>query len=124
MRAVLEGVAISLGEIVVLLRGAGLQVEELRLTAGGAASSFWRGLIAAAAKLPVRRIGHNEGGAVGAAILAAAGVQGGDPADLAASWQQPSTPEAPDSATAERLGALTVQTRAARNALRGVHTGS
>lgn len=121
MRAVLEGVAIALGEVGVLLRGAGLQVEELRLTAGGAASPFWRALIAAASNLPVRRIGHDEGGAVGAALLAAAGVQRTDPAALATSWEQPSTLESPDAGTAERLAALTVSTRAARNALRGVH---
>ena len=96
-RAVLEGVALSIAEVVRQMRGAGVPVSELRLTSGGAASSFWRGLIAAAADLPVVHAGDAEGPARGAAMLAARGTgrHGATLADLAERWVRPGPAEDP-----------------------------
>lgn len=120
-RAVMEGVAISLAEIVVLLRGAGVEVSELRLTSGGAASMFWRKLIGSAAGLPVRFVGHGHAPALGAAAIAAAGTgHHGTLQELVARWVEPGPVEAPDPAERERLARLATTLRALRNALRGV----
>jgi xylulokinase len=118
-RAVLEGVAIAVSEVVGLLRGAGVPVSDLRLTGGGAASPFWRGLVSAAAAIPVRACGGTTGPALGAAILAArATVRGTTVASLASSWIEDPAPEAPDPARVERMRALAAGLRAARNAVR------
>jgi xylulokinase len=118
-RAVLEGVAIAVAEVVGLLRGAGVPVTDLRVTGGGAESPFWRALVAASAGIPVRSCGGTTGPALGAAILAArATVRGTTIAGLAASWVPEATPEVPDPARVERLRALAAGVRAARNAVR------
>ncbi len=96
-RAVLEGVALSIAEVLSLLRGAGVPVSDLRLTSGGAASSFFRGLVAAAAGLPVRPMGEAFGPAFGAALLAARGTRRfATLADGVAAWIAPPPPEPPD----------------------------
>ena len=121
-RAVLEGVALSVAEVVRQMRGAGVHASELRLTSGGAASSFWRGLIAAATDLPVVHAGDAEGPARGAAMLAARGTgrHGATLADLAERWVQPGPVEEPDRAEVVRLAGLATMLVGARNALRAV----
>lgn len=120
-RATLEGVALSLAEITVLLRGAGVRVSELRLISGGAASPFWRRLIAAAAGVPVRFVGHGHGPAMGAALLGAAATgRHGSLEDLAARWIEPGPLEEPDPREQARLAALGSTLRSLRSALRGV----
>ena len=120
-RAVLEGVSVALGEVLVLMRGAGVQVSELRLTSGGAASPFWRRLISAAAGLPVRQVAHRQGPALGAAALAAAMTgRHGNLRSLAERWSSAGPSEAPDPELQKRLAQLTTATRSVRNALRGV----
>jgi xylulokinase len=120
-RAVMEGVALSIAEVVRLLRGAGISPRELRLTSGGARSPFWRGLVAAAAGLPVRTVGDAFGPALGAAMLAARGA--GRFSTLAAAaeaWVPEGEVETPEPAEVARLAALATTLRAARNALRNV----
>lgn len=75
-RAVLEGVAFSLGEGLAIMQGLGVPVTEVRATGGGAASALWRQILADRFALPVRRVVAEEGPAYGAALLAggAAGV--------------------------------------------------
>lgn len=124
-RAVIEGVALSIAEVLHLLRGAGVPVTDLRLTSGGAASSFWRGLVGAAANLPVRAMGDVHGPALGAALLAARGA-GRFKAlkDGVDAWVAPSletdrcAPEVPDPAEVTRLAGLGTTLRSVRNALR------
>lgn len=121
-RAVLEGISLSLAESLVLMRAAGVPIEELRITGGGAGSAFWRRLLAAATGTPVRQVGMVEGPALGAALLAAEMDGHGDARDLASRWVAPAPAEAPDAAEAERLVPLATMLRAGRNALRGVRT--
>ena len=123
-RAVLEGVALGIGEIVVLLRGAGVAVDELRLISGGAASPFWRRLIGAATGVPVRFVSHGYGPGLGAALLAAAATRRhGELDDLIARWIEPGPVEEVDDALREALTRRAGGLRAVRNALRGVNPG-
>ena len=120
-RAVLEGVAISIAEIVTLMKGAGVPVTELRVTSGGARSAFWRSLIGAACGLPVVPVGERSGPAVGAAMLAARGTgRFSTLAQGALEWVRPPPPEPPAPREVARMEGLRAQLRAVRNALRGV----
>jgi xylulokinase len=120
-RAVLEGVALSVAEVVRLLRGAGIAPRELRLTSGGARSPFWCSLVGAAAGLPLRASSDLHGPALGAALLAARGT-GRFPtlAAAAQAWVVPGRLETPDPLEVARLAGLATTLRAARNALRNV----
>lgn len=122
-RAVLDGVALQVAEILTLMRGAGVPVKSLRMTSGGATSDLWRRTIASAAGVPARRVAGDEGPARGAAMLAAA-MHGahGDLDDLVDRWVTPEAPDEPDDGEAARLADLLGRQRAVRNALRGVET--
>lgn len=122
-RAVIDGVALSLAEVLVLMRGAGVSVQSLRLTSGGAASELWRHTIAAAAGVPARPVAERESPALGAAMLAAAMLgEEGTLTELVDRWVEPGPLEEPDPGEGERLRRLGGQMRAVRNALRGVAT--
>ncbi len=125
-RAVLEGVALSIAEILVRMRGAGVTVDELRITGGGAQGPVWRGFVAAAAGMPVRPVDDTHGSARGAALLAArsTGRHGGRISEIAARWVRPMPPEVPSPAEVERLAGLAPMLAGARNALRGVGSPS
>jgi xylulokinase len=75
-RALMEGVVFSLRECLDLMTEAGVSVEEVRITGGGARNQLWRRLQADVYGLPVRRPVAEEGPAYGAALIAgvAAGV--------------------------------------------------
>jgi xylulokinase len=119
-RAALEGVAIALAEVCGLLRGAGVRVDELRLTGGGAESPFWRGLLAAAAGTRVRHAGGAGGPAFGAAALAASAARRASVEEVCEAWISPPPAEEPDAGEVERLRGLATAFRAVRNALRSV----
>jgi len=70
-RAVLEGSAFALRDILEAMREAGLGVRRLTMVGGGAKSALWRQIKADVTKLPVRTPETVETTATGAAILAA-----------------------------------------------------
>jgi xylulokinase len=72
-RAVLEGSAFALRDILEAMRNAGLQPSRLTMVGGGAKSSLWRQIKADVTGLPVRVPVSLETTATGAAILAAVG---------------------------------------------------
>jgi len=72
-RAVLEGVCFALRDSVTILAELGLAPQYLLLTGGGAKSAFIRQLQADVFGLPVMTVNREEGGAYGAALLAAVG---------------------------------------------------
>lgn len=72
-RAVLEGSAFGLRDVLEAMRGAGLEVRRLTIVGGGAKSPLWRRIKADATGLPVRVPTSVETTATGAAILAAVG---------------------------------------------------
>lgn len=85
-RAALEGVAFSLRDCLDVLRDAGVEIAELRVTGGGARSAVWRQLLADVFAEPLAPLAVEEGPALGAALLAgvAAGVYPSVPAACAA----------------------------------------
>jgi len=72
-KAVLEGVAFGLKDSLDLIKNMGLPVKEIRLLGGGAKSPVWKQIIADVFGQTVYDINTNQGGALGAAILAAVG---------------------------------------------------
>ena len=72
-RALLEGSAFALRDILEAMRGAGLDVRRLTIVGGGAKGSLWRQIKADVTGLPVRVPENVETTATGAAILAAVG---------------------------------------------------
>ena len=72
-RAVLEGVCFALRDSLSILQELGLAPGHLLLTGGGAKNSFIRQLQADIFGLPVTTVNREEGGAYGAALLAAVG---------------------------------------------------
>lgn len=73
IRAVLEGVAFAMGQMLGLMRGLGTGVREVRITGGGARSTLWRQICADAWGVPVAPVTAQEGSALGAALLAGVG---------------------------------------------------
>jgi xylulokinase len=73
-RAVLEGVAFGLRDSFELMKNAGLaQVQQVRLTGGGAKSPLWRQILADVLGVELVTVSSVEGAAYGAALLAATG---------------------------------------------------
>jgi xylulokinase len=77
-RAVLEGSAFALRDILEAMTGAGLDVRRLTIVGGGAKGALWRQIKADVTGLPIRVPTSVETTATGAAILAsvAAGIHG------------------------------------------------
>ncbi len=74
IRAVLEGVAMSLRDSLTLFGELGIPVEGIRLGGGGARGRLWRQIQADVYGRPVEMLEAEEGGAFGAALLAGTGV--------------------------------------------------
>jgi xylulokinase len=72
-RAVLEGSAFALRDIIESMRGAGLDVARITIVGGGAKGSLWRQIKADVTGLPIRVPETVETTSTGAAILAAVG---------------------------------------------------
>jgi xylulokinase len=71
VRAVLEGVAFGLRDVLDLLEqlGGGVELRVGRVSGGGARSSLWLSIVASALGLPLERVAVDEGAAYGAALL-------------------------------------------------------
>jgi len=72
-RAILEGVAFGLRDSLELMRGLGLEIEELRASGGGARSPLWGQILADVFGCAVKTVNVTEGAAYGAALLAGVG---------------------------------------------------
>jgi xylulokinase len=70
-RAVLEGTAYGLRDVVTRLGEMGVSIDRIRALGGGARSRLWTGIRADITGLPVERAAASDSSAVGAAILAA-----------------------------------------------------
>ena len=75
VRAVLEGVAFGMTQMLDLMRAAGVSVTAARLGGGGARSPLWRQILADNFNVPCQLVGGggDEGPALGAAIMAGVG---------------------------------------------------
>jgi xylulokinase len=74
VRAVMEGVAFSLRDTFSLFAELKIPVAQIRLGGGGARGPLWRQIQADVYGQPVELLAAEEGGAFGAALLAAVGV--------------------------------------------------
>lgn len=72
-RAVLEGVAYSLRDCMEILRFVGVETRDMALCGGGAVSAVWRQMFADVYNCEIKIPLSNEGGCLGAAILAFVG---------------------------------------------------
>jgi len=70
-RALLEGVAFGLYDSLSILRELGVPVRQIRVIGGGARSGLWKQILADVFGQAVQEINTHQGGALGAAILAA-----------------------------------------------------
>ncbi len=73
IRALLEGVCYSQKDCLDILEQMGVSVQAVRLSGGGARSTFWRQLLADVLSRRVVTLASQEGSAYGAAILAMVG---------------------------------------------------
>ncbi len=73
-RAVMEGVAFNLRQILDITRATGARIDEMRLIGGATRNTIWPQIIADAFEMPVALPESTEGTAIGAALLAAVGV--------------------------------------------------
>jgi len=118
--AVLEGVAFAHADGLDALRSAGTEVEALRVIGGGARSSYWGRIIAAALGVKLVYLeGGEVGPALGAARLAQIGVTGADPASICTPPPVSHVIE-PDAALAERLAPKLARFRRAYGALQSL----
>ncbi len=74
VRAVLEGVAMSLRDSLSLFAELEIPVTSIRLGGGGARGPLWRQIQADVYGMPVQLLAAEEGGAFGAALLAGTGI--------------------------------------------------
>ena len=70
VRAVLEGVAYGLRDILELLRDLGVEPTVGRVSGGGSRSDLWLNIVASVLGLPLERMENEDGSAFGAALLA------------------------------------------------------
>lgn len=95
-RAVMEGVAFALADLVETIRELGLPVEEVRVAGGGARGALWLSILASVLNRPVLPSTTPDASAYGAAMLAMAGAAGRNVAAIASAWPRPGAPVAPD----------------------------
>ncbi len=74
VRSVMEGVALGCYDAYLVLAGVGVQPDHVIMAGGGASSALWRQIVADVFNLPVRPLVTQEQAALGAALLAGAGL--------------------------------------------------
>jgi len=121
-RAILEGSAFALRDILDAMKHAGLDVRRLTIVGGGAKGPLWRQIKSDVTGLPVRVPGSVETTATGAAILAAVGAGVHDSVSSAVEAFVRFRPDEhePDPSTREAYEEAYGRYRAVYGALRGV----
>ncbi|MCY0891972.1 MAG: xylulokinase [Acidibacillus sp.] len=70
-RAILEGISFALRDSFELIQKIHIQIDQFRITGGGANNDLWMSILADIFGMSIKRVDHFEGAAYGAAILAA-----------------------------------------------------
>lgn len=107
VRAVMEGVAFDLRQTIEILREHGRPIDQVAVTGGGSASDLWNQIKADVYRAEIVALEQNEGGIVGAAILA--GLAAGwwqDPTEATAAFVRPRARYAPDMSRLARYDRL------------------
>lgn len=73
-RSVMEGITLGLNDSLCLMREMGLEIDAIYASGGAVQSALWRQMLADVFGVPVITTNAVEGGAFGAALLAASGV--------------------------------------------------
>ncbi|SFJ88842.1 xylulokinase [Thermoflavimicrobium dichotomicum] len=106
-RSVVEGITFSLKESLTILQQAGQKSEHIVSIGGGAKSETWLQLQADIFGIEVVKLDHEQGPALGAAMLAAVGCGWFDTLDdCASNWLKPSQSFSPDKEKAKRYEEL------------------
>jgi xylulokinase len=95
-RAILEGITLACYNAFTVLQELGASPTRIVLAGGGATSTFWRQLVADLFGHPVHPLAVSAQSALGAALLAAAGVGHLDLLSAAQKWARTSTVVEPD----------------------------
>jgi xylulokinase len=96
VRSVLEGVALACYDAYQVLAELGARPEGIVMAGGGARSRLWQQIVADMSGLPVRRLDVGDQSALGAALLAGAGVGQLDPVETTQRWARYGPPLEPD----------------------------
>jgi xylulokinase len=96
IRSVMEGVTFSLYEAYLVMVEAGIQPERLILAGGGSRSRLWQQMVADVFGLPVAKLRIEEQSALGAALLAGAGIGLFDITDASQKWAKYDAPTDPN----------------------------
>lgn len=116
VRAVMEGIALSCYDAYAVLAELGARPQRMILAGGGARSPLWQRIFADVFNLPLQRPTVSEQSALGACLLAGAGVGLFDLVDTATRWATFEPPVAPDAQQhADYLGLLDIFRDAYRN---------
>lgn len=75
VRSVIEGVSFGLRDGIELMKGMGVEVQQIRASGGGTKSELWRQVLADVLGAEIVTVTTAEGAAFGAAILAAVGAE-------------------------------------------------
>ena len=73
IRSIMEGITYAMKDSLEIIHAMGIEVNEIRLSGGGAKSEFWRQMQADVYERPVCTINASEGPAYGVALLAGVG---------------------------------------------------
>ena len=96
VRALMEGVTFSLYEAYQVIVESGERPQRIILAGGGARSPLWRQMVADVFALPVQHLQLTEGSALGAAILAGAGIGLFEATGASQEWTAYDPPIEPD----------------------------
>jgi xylulokinase len=102
VRAVMEGVTLACYDAYEVLTHLGAKPQRIVLAGGGARSTLWQQIVADVFGLPVQRLEVAEQSAMGAALLAGAGIHLLHPGDAAWLWATHGTPVEPDAQRYDR----------------------
>jgi xylulokinase len=95
-RAVMEGAALALFDAFEVLVSLGASPQQAVLAGGGARSAVWQQIVADVFGVPIRPLANLEGSAVGAALLAGAGIGELELTSTARAWAYHGNPVRPD----------------------------
>lgn len=108
VRAVMEGVTLACHDAFGALQSVGVSPSRIVMAGGGARSPFWRQMVADVFGLPVLALTTSDQAAVGACLLAGAGVGAWDPVEAAQEWAQHGAAAEPDRLRHDRYQELSL----------------
>jgi len=106
VRAVMEGVTLACYDAYQVLAQLGAAPQRLVMAGGGARSRLWQQIVADVFGLPVQRLAVADQSAMGAALLAGAGIGLFDPDPAALGWTAYDPPVEPDDQRHDCYGSM------------------